>query len=122
VDIIEPSGFPFSDRSLRRAGMDYADAAELVRHDDWLAFERGRAGRLVLLTTRGGTRLPDASFRTDDILLLGSEGAGVPQHVHDAADLAVRIPLRPGFRSLNVAVAAGIALSEALRQTEGFPE
>src|SRR5688572_2096200 len=107
VDIIEPCGFPFSDRALRRAGMDYASEAEIVRHDDWDAFQRQRAGRIVLLTTRGGTRLPDARFRPDDILLLGSEGAGVPQHVHDAAELGVRIPLRTGFRSLNVAVAAG---------------
>ena len=94
---------------------------ESLRDRICAAFERQRAGRLVLLTTRGGTRLPDAGFRADDILLLGSEGAGVPQHVHDAADLAVRIPLRAGFRSLNVAVAAGIALAEALRQTKGFP-
>lgn len=122
VDIIEPCGFAFSDRAFRRAGMDYADAAEFARHDDWDAFQRQREGRLALLTTRGGTRLPDATFRADDVLLLGSESAGAPRHVHDAADLAIRIPLRPGFRSLNVAVAAGIALAEALRQTGGFPE
>lgn len=120
VDIIEPCGFPFSDRALRRAGLDYAAAAEVARHADWDAFERTREGRLVLLTTKGGVRLPDARFRPDDILLFGSESAGAPDHVHAAAALAVRIPLRPGFRSLNVAVAAGIALAEALRQTGGW--
>jgi len=121
VDIIEPCGFAFSDRALRRAGMDYADAAEFTRHDDWAAFQAHRAGRLALLTTRGATRLYDAAFRADDILLLGSESAGAPPHVHEAADLAVRIPLLPGFRSLNVAVAAGIALAEALRQSGSLP-
>lgn len=121
VDIIEPCGFAFSDRAFRRAGMDYADAAEFTRHDDWPAFQAQRRGRLVLLTTRGETRLPEADFRADDILLLGSESAGAPAHVRDAADLAVRIPIRPGFRSLNVAVAAGIALAEALRQSGTLP-
>ena len=122
VDIIEPFGFPFSDRALRRAGMDYAAAVEIHRHADWDAFERQRQGRLVLLTTRGGTRLDQAIFRADDVLLFGSESAGAPPHVHETADLEVRIPLQPGFRSLNVAVAAGIALAEALRQTGGWPE
>ena len=122
VDIIEPCGFPFSDKRLRRAGMDYATAAEIVGHRDWRNFAAQRSGRLVLLTTRAAVRLPDAEFQPDDVLLLGSEGAGVPDHVHEAADLRVRIPLRPGFRSLNVAVAAGIALAEALRQTEGFAD
>ena len=121
VDIIEPCGFPFSDRGLRRAGMDYAAAAEVTRWPDWAAFEAAGPGRLVLLTTRGGTPLPDAEFRAGDVLLLGSESAGVPQDVHDRADLAVRIPMAVGFRSLNVAVAAGIALGEALRQTGGWP-
>jgi tRNA (cytidine/uridine-2'-O-)-methyltransferase len=114
-------GFPFSDRSLQRAGMDYAAQAEVVRHRAWDAFADAAPGRIILLTTRGGTRLDEAVFRPDDTLLLGSEGAGVPDAVHAHADLAVRIPLRAGFRSLNVAVAGGIALAEALRQTEGFP-
>ncbi|MET0270268.1 MAG: TrmH family RNA methyltransferase [Sphingomonas sp.] len=121
VDIVEPCGFPFSDRALRRAGMDYAAQAEVTRHADWAAFRAAAAGRLVLLTTHGGTALPHARFRPDDILLLGSESAGVPPHVHADAAPGVRIPLRPGFRSLNVAVAAGIALGEALRQTGGYP-
>jgi len=121
VDLIEPMGFAFSDRALARAGMDYAAQAKVTRHADWAAFERQVAGRMVLLTTRGGTRLDAVSFAADDVLLLGSESAGVPDDVHGRADLAVRIPLAGGFRSLNVAVAAGIALAEGLRQTEGFP-
>lgn len=121
IDLIEPMGFAFSDRALARAGMDYAAQAQITRHTDWAAFERQVTGRLVLLTTRGGTRLDAASFAADDVLLLGSESAGVPDDVHDRANLAVRIPLADGFRSLNVAVAAGIALAEGLRQTEGFP-
>jgi len=122
VDLIEPMGFAWGDRALARAGMDYAGAVEVTRHVEWGAFEAQAAGRLVLLTTRGGTRLDQADFRPDDVLLLGSEGSGVPPEVHARADLAVRIPLRPALRSLNVAVAAGIALAEALRQTGGFPE
>jgi len=121
IDLIEPMGFPFSDRSLQRAGMDYAARAEVVRHVSWDAFADSAPARIILLTTRGGTRLDEAVFLADDTLLLGSEGTGVPDAVHARADLAVRIPLREGFRSLNVAVAGGIALAEALRQTGGFP-
>ncbi len=117
IDLIEPMGFPWSDRALARSGMDYARAADVARHEDWAAFAAQVAGRIVLLTTSGAVALPDAAFRPDDVLLLGSEGAGVPAHVHDRADLRVAIPMRPGFRSLNVAVAGGIVLAEALRQT-----
>jgi tRNA (cytidine/uridine-2'-O-)-methyltransferase len=121
VDLIEPMGFPWSDRALARAGMDYAARAEVRRHADWEAFAAQVPGRIVLLTTRGGTRLDEARFAPGDTLLLGSESAGAPDFVHDRADLALRIPLAPGFRSLNVAIAAGIALGEALRQTGGWP-
>lgn len=121
VDLIEPMGFPWSDRALARAGMDYAAQAEVRRHADWEAFLEQVPGRIVLLTTRGGTRLDGAAFAPGDTLLLGSESAGAPDFVHARADLAVRIPLAPGFRSLNVAIAAGIALGEALRQTGGWP-
>ena len=121
VDLIEPMGFAFSDRALARAGMDYARVAEVARHSDWAAFEAGATGRLVLLTTRGGVRLDEAEFHSGDILLFGSEGSGVPAAVHDRADLRVRIPLAAGMRSLNLAVACGIALGEALRQTGGWP-
>jgi tRNA (cytidine/uridine-2'-O-)-methyltransferase len=120
VDLIEPMGFAFSDRALARAGMDYAAQAEVSRHGDWTAFE-AQAGRIVLLTTQGGVRLDEAVFAAGDTLLLGSESAGVPAHVHDRADLRVTIPMRPGFRSLNVAVAGAMALAEALRQTGGWP-
>ena len=122
VDLIEPCGFPFSDRALKRSAMDYAARAEVARHADWAAFRAQAPGRLVLLTTQGGTRLPDAAFAPGDVLLLGSESSGAPPQVHAAAALRVRIPLQAGFRSLNVAVAAGIALAEALRQTRGFAE
>lgn len=121
VDIVEPCGFPYGDRALRRAGMDYAASTDIRRHVDWAAFRAALPGRLVLLTTAGGVRLDQAVFAPDDVLLMGSEGAGVPPDVHDEAALRVRIPMRPGFRSLNVAVAAGIALGEALRQTRGWP-
>lgn len=121
VDLIEPMGFPWGDRAHRRAAMDYGAQAEAVRHADWDAFCRCLGGRLVLFTTRGGAPLPDARFEANDTLLFGSEGAGVPDLVHARAALAVRIPLARGARSLNVAVAAGIGLSEALRQTGGFP-
>ena len=121
VDVIEPAGFPWDARPLRRAGMDYAAGAEVARHADWAAFRAATPGRLVLLTTRGAVALPAARFAADDVLLLGSEGAGVPEDVHAAADLRVRVPMRPGFRSLNIAVAAAMVLGEALRQTMGWP-
>jgi tRNA (cytidine/uridine-2'-O-)-methyltransferase len=120
VDLIEPMGFAFSDRALARAGMDYAAQADVTRHADWAAFE-AQPGRIVLLTTHGGVRLDEAAFQAGDTLLLGSESAGVPAHVHERADMRVRIPMQPGFRSLNVAVAGAMALGEALRQTGGWP-
>ena len=122
VDIIEPCGFPWSDKALRRAGMDYAEVAQVTRHADWGAFAASLDGhRLVLMTTQGSTPLPEACFEPGDVLLMGSESAGVPVAVHEAAALRVRIPQAPGTRSLNIAVAAGIALAEALRQTKGWP-
>jgi len=122
LDIIEPCGFPVDDKRIRRAAMDYYDLARLRRHDSWAAFRRDRPpGRLVLLTTSGAVALPQATFQPDDILLLGRESAGVPADVHAAADLRVRVPLQEGARSLNVALAAAMVLSEALRQTSGFP-
>jgi tRNA (cytidine/uridine-2'-O-)-methyltransferase len=121
VDIVEPCGFPFGDRALKRAGMDYAERAEVVRHRDWESFVQAQAGRLVLLTTAGDTRLDAARFGSADVLLLGSESRGVPADVHARAGLRVRIPQIAGTRSLNIAVAAGIALAEALRQTKEFP-
>ena len=121
VDIIEPCGFPWNDKALRRAGMDYAAIANVARHASWQAFERQAAGRLVLFTTRGAVRLDEARFAAGDILLFGSESAGAPDEVHRRAGLRVRIPQVPGTRSLNLAVAAGIGLAEALRQTDAWP-
>jgi len=121
LDIVEPCGFPLDDRRIRRVAMDYYDLATLVRHDSWSAFCRARpAGRLVLLTTRAEQRFPEIAFETTDILLCGRESAGVPDHVHAAADLSLRIPLQKGARSLNVAMAASMVLSEGLRQNSGF--
>jgi tRNA (cytidine/uridine-2'-O-)-methyltransferase len=124
VDVIEPCGFPLSDRSLRRAAMDYADQAELVRHASWLEFLENPArshGRLVLFTTRGALPFQSFRFQSDDVLMFGRESAGVPLEVHEAADARLFIPLTLGARSLNVVTAAAMALGEALRQTGGFP-
>ena len=121
VDIIEPCGFAFSDRALKRAGMDYAEMARVSRHAGWETFAEAAPGRIVLLTTSGGVRLPEARFEADDLLLLGSESRGVPETVHRAAAMRVRIPQAPGTRSLNLAAAASISLAEALRQTGQWP-
>ena len=121
VDIIEPCGFVFSDKRMRRAGMDYADHVSIARHADWSQFCNASTGRQILLSTRGTLRLHDFAFAADDILIMGQESAGVPDDVRSACDYAVRIPLIAGLRSLNVGVAAGIALSEALRQTGQLP-
>ena len=121
LDIIEPCGFPVDDKRMRRAAMDYADLATIARHSSWTAFQRDKpAGRLVLLTTKGATDFPGVAFATDDILLFGRESAGVPDEVHQTADVRLRIPLQKGARSLNVALAAAMVVSEALRQTSGF--
>ncbi len=117
VDVIEPCGFPWSDKALKRAGMDYAAMANVTRHADWAAFEARLAGRLALFTTAGAVRLPAARFEPGDTLLFGSESRGAPAAVHKRADLRVRIPQAGGTRSLNLAVAAGIGVAEALRQT-----
>jgi tRNA (cytidine/uridine-2'-O-)-methyltransferase len=116
VDLIEPMGFPWSARALARAGMDYTEAAEVTRHADWDAFRAATPGRIVLATTRGAVSLAEARFLPDDILLFGSESAGVPDSIHAAADLAVRVPMRDGLRSLNIAVSAAIIVGEAMRQ------
>ena len=120
VDLIEPAGFVLDDRRLRRALMDYGDHLDLVRHADWSAFRP--PARLVLLTTAGDVAYTDFRFRTDDTLVLGRESAGVPDHVHRAAEARVRVPMSAHARSLNVAVAGAMVLGEALRQTGLFPE
>lgn len=118
--IIEPAGFPVSDRHFRRAGMDYLDQVSIVRHISWSHFNAWRAEqrlRLVLFTTRGATPYLAHSYGTDDILMFGRESAGVPDDVAAAADARVVIPIRDGMRSLNIAMAAAMGLGEALRQT-----
>ncbi len=117
--IIEPAGFPTSDRHFRRAGMDYLDALTIQRHASFAAFAAWRAEtgrRLILLSTRAALRYTDARYRDDDVLLVGRESAGVPEEVHTAVDLRLLVPMVPGLRSLNVAVAAAIVTGEALRQ------
>jgi tRNA (cytidine/uridine-2'-O-)-methyltransferase len=117
--IIEPAGFPVSDRHFRRSGMDYLDQVTIERHVSWEAFEawrRSAGKRLVLLTTRGTEALWDFAFAPHDILMVGRESAGVPARVHDAADARVRVPIQAGTRSLNVGISAAIALAEAIRQ------
>ena len=121
VDIIEPCGFAFSDKRMKRAGMDYIDHVDLARHVDWDAFLAAQSGRVLLLSSKAETRLHDFAFAGDDVLLLGQESAGVPDGVRDACAARLRIPLNPHVRSLNVSVAAGIALGEALRQTGQLP-
>lgn len=121
VDLIEPMGFPFGARAVARSAMDYGAAAEVRRHADWDAFLASTTGRIVLATTKGAVRLDAARFDAGDVLLFGSESAGVPDAVHDRAGLRIAIPMVPGMRSLNVAVSAGIVAAEALRQTRGWP-
>ncbi|MEM1300013.1 MAG: TrmH family RNA methyltransferase [Pseudomonadota bacterium] len=116
VDVIEPCGFAFSLHAVRRQVLDYGDKAEVVRRDSWEAFQAARTGRLVAMTTRGAVPLWDFHFQPGDVLLMGRESAGLPDHVHAAADARVVIPMAEGTRSLNIAVAAGIAAGEALRQ------
>jgi len=120
VHIIEPAGFPSSDRAFRRAGMDYLDQVKIVHHVHWDAFEAWRQAdhaRLILFTTRADRSYLDCAYRNGDVLLFGRESTGVPETVHAAADVRVAIPMRAGLRSLNVAMAAAMAVGEALRQT-----
>ena len=119
VDIIEPAGFPLSDRALKRAGMDYLEMAALSRHADWHAFEEWRkahARRLVLLTTKATIAYTGFAFAAGDILLFGRESAGVTEEVHQAADARLTIPMRAGARSINVALSVAMVAGEALRQ------
>jgi tRNA (cytidine/uridine-2'-O-)-methyltransferase len=122
--VIEPAGFDLSDRSLRRAGMDYLTLVRLIRHRSWADFAAWRAGsgrRLILLTTSGVVAYTEFAFAPEDVILLGRESAGVPDTVHATADARLLIPMAAGLRSLNVATAAAMVLGEGLRQTNGFP-
>jgi tRNA (cytidine/uridine-2'-O-)-methyltransferase len=123
VHVIGPAGFDLSDRALRRAGMDYLEHAALVRHVGWTAFldwveSEGR--RIVLATTRAALPYPAHRFDAADVILLGRESAGVPDAVHARADARITIPMRPGLRSINVALAGAMIVGEALRQLDGF--
>ncbi len=121
--IIEPAGFPTSDRAFRRAGMDYLDHVEIRRHASWAAFEVWRLearSRLILFTTHADLSYLDHAYQADDTLLFGRESSGVPNAVHEAADTHVLIPMREGLRSLNVAMVAAMAVGEALRQQMGL--
>ena len=122
VDIIEPCGFVLSDRRMKRAGLDYLDLATVTCHSSWTAYHEAMSGRLLLLTTGGDIRHCDFLYNPGDSLMVGRESAGVPQEVHDVCDARLRIPMRSGLRSLNVATAAALVLGEALRQTGLFPE
>lgn len=121
IDIIEPTGFDMSDKALRRAGMDYLKTAAFERHADFAAFQawRGKTGRrLALFTTKAALPYTEFAFRADDVLLFGRESAGVPDKVHECADVRLLIPMPGGGRSLNVALAAAIAAGEAMRQLD----
>jgi tRNA (cytidine/uridine-2'-O-)-methyltransferase len=123
LDVIEPCAFPLSDKSLRRAALDYGDNASFQLHSSWREFLADPArseGRLILFTTRAAEPYHHFAFRTGDTLLMGRESAGVPDEVHAAAQARLLIPLAAGLRSLNVVTAAAMALGEALRQTGGF--
>ena len=123
VEIIEPCGFVWGDKRLRRAGMDYTDGVHITRHTSWTDFKSRRTdtkGRLVLFTTKAETSCFGFDFEPDDQLLFGQESAGVPEEVHEVADNRVRIPMAANARSLNLAQAAAIGLAETLRQTGGF--
>lgn len=120
LHVIEPTGFRFDDRAMKRAALDYGPLGHMIRHPGWDDFQRDRGpGRLILFTTKGATPLNAFRFEADDTLLFGSESTGAPDYVHAASDARVVIPLRPEARSLNLSVSAGIALWEGLRQTGG---
>ncbi|MFM1815037.1 MAG: tRNA ((34)-2-O)-methyltransferase [Pseudomonadota bacterium] len=121
VDVIGPTGFEMTDRSLKRAGLDYLPRAALRHHVSWEDFRSGIQGRLVLLSTHASAPYTEFAFAPDDTILFGRESAGAPDYVHEAANARLCIPLVPGLRSLNIAVAAAMTLGEALRQTRQFP-
>jgi tRNA (cytidine/uridine-2'-O-)-methyltransferase len=128
ADVISPTGFDMSDRALKRAALDYLDHVDLTRHASFADFMLWRASqarperrRLVLLTAHAETPHYGFVFEAGDTLMVGRESAGVPEAVHAQADARITIPMRPGLRSLNVAVSAAIVLGEALRQTGGYP-
>ena len=125
VHVVHPAGFAITQRNLARAGMDYLDRANLVEHDSFAAFNAWRLAenrRLVLLTTKASTSAYDTRYRAGDLLMLGRESAGVPDGIAALADMRVRIPMREGLRSINVAIAGAMILGEAMRQIGNFTQ
>jgi tRNA (cytidine/uridine-2'-O-)-methyltransferase len=128
IDIIEPCGFLFTEKAIRRAGMDYLEFAKFRRHNSWpdfLAYRESHKeeyGRLVLMTTHGKTSFIDFEFKPNDIILMGRESAGVPESIHNTVDARLLIPMNKNARSVNMAVSAAMAITEGLRQTNGFPK
>ena len=123
VDVIEPAGFVMSDAHLRRAGMDYLDQVDIIRHISWEAYLAAPPpARLILLTTAATQRHVDFTFDANDTLMVGRESSGVPEEVHARADARLRVPMNPDTRSLNVVTALTFVVGEALRQTDGYPQ
>lgn len=128
LDIIEPCGFLFNEKAMRRAGMDYLEFVKYRRHNSWADFlayretHKEEYGRLVLMTTKGAQAYTDFKFLPNDIILMGRESAGVPDNVHQTVDARLLIPMNPEARSINMAISAAMALSEGLRQIGGFPK
>jgi len=120
VDLIEPMGFTWDERRVRRTAMDYIDHVEVTRHASFEDFHKCAPGRLILLTTKAATSLYDFAFQPDDVLLFGKESAGVPEDIAAVSDARLKIPIRPEVRSFNLATSAALALGEALRQTQGL--
>jgi len=121
IDLIEPMGFEWDDKRVRRTAMDYIDHVEVKRHASFDAFRMNMPGRLILFTTKGDASPYEFSFQSSDILLFGKESGGVPSEVAAASDAKLRIPIRPEVRSFNLATSAALALGEALRQTDLLP-
>ncbi len=122
LELIEPFGFLWDEKKIRISAMDYFDLVELTRHSSWQKFQTHfSTQRIILLSTKASVNYTQFEFRPDDVLLLGRESAGVPEDVHASVDGRVLIPLNPAARSINMAMAGGIVLAEALRQTNGFP-
>jgi tRNA (cytidine/uridine-2'-O-)-methyltransferase len=123
VDLIEPMGFPWDDRRVRRTAMDYIDHVDITRHASFEAFRQtARSARLILFTTKGSASAYEFAFTADDILIFGKESGGVPGEVAAQSDARVRIPIRPEVRSFNLATSVALAIGEALRQTGELPE
>jgi tRNA (cytidine/uridine-2'-O-)-methyltransferase len=121
VDLIEPLGFAWDDKRVRRTAMDYIEHVDVTRHASFDSFRDATPGRLILFTTKGDASLYDFAFSPDDILMFGKESSGVPTDVMAASDARLRIPIQPHVRSFNLATSAALALGEALRQTQGLP-